>query len=337
MDDLLSGQVIVANNVSMFGSTSMGTAKQQAIQKAIETDGRGYLGFHGSGDNEQAGWAWFTNTLHPMNYKGHGARVNAPVYKHTTEAKHVILQGILETKTTTKIVPDEVDASGNEKLTPAAVPIRQMRNEWYKFGRPIADDAAYKDKVTILLTYDPRDLGTALETQYRRKGGNMFTYLYKVGAGLTSYMPPGHENDELLDANTGFDGGSGDYDRYVAQTLFFLAGYTSTACDASCNGLPLLDAQNRIAGTFTTTIQKNPKAYFLANEIYFDVKKPTFSSPFNSRYEARFMDTQGRVLETKQGTGDVYHEFNTSGLKSGVYVLSVKVGSQAAKVKRYIL
>lgn len=337
VDDLLSGQVIVSNNISMMGSTSMGTAKQQAIQKAIETDGRGYLAFHGSGDNEQAGWAWFTNTLHPMNYRGHGARVNAPVYKHLAQAKHVILQGILETRTTTKIVPDEVDASGNEKLTTTAVPIRQMKNEWYKFGRQIADDAAYKDKVTILLKYDPRDLGSALETQYRRKGGNMFTYLYKVGAGLTSYIPPGHENDELLDANTGFDGGSGDYDRYVAQSLFFLAGYNSIACDASCNGLPLVDAQNQIIGTYQPSLIKNPNAVFAANELYFDAKKPIFSSPFQDRYEARLMDTRGRVLESKQGTGDVYHEFNTQGLESGVYVLSVKVGSQAAKVKRYLL
>jgi hypothetical protein len=335
VDDLLSGQVIVANNVSMFGSSSMGSAKQQAIQKAIETDGRGYLGFHGSGDNEQSGWSWFTNTLHPMNYKGHGARTEGPVYKHLAEAKHVVLDGILETKTTNATVPNEVE-NGNEVLA-QNVPTRKMRNEWYKFGRQIADDPAYKDKVTILLKYDPRNLGSALETQYRRKGGNMFTYLYKVGAGLTSYMPPGHENDELLDPNTGFDGGSGDFDRYVGQLLFFLAGYNTTACDASCNGLPLLNAQNQITGTYQPTLIENPKAVFAASKIVFGSRNPTFSSPFQGKYEARLLDTRGRVVESKRGEGVAYHEFNTRGLLPGVYVLSVKVGNRPAQSKRYVL
>jgi hypothetical protein len=336
VDDLLSGQVIVANNISMFGSSSMGSAKQQAIQKAIETDGRGYLGFHGSGDNEQSGWSWFTNTLHPMNYRGHGARTNGPVYKHLAESKHVILEGILESRTTPATVPNEVDAGGNEVLAPN-VPTRPMKNEWYKFGRQIADDPAYKDKVTILLKYDPRNLGSALEPQYRRKGGNMFTYLYKVGAGLTSYMPPGHENDELLDPNSGFDGGSGDFDRYVAQSLFFMAGYNTTPCDASCKGLPLLDAKNHIVGSYDPVLVRHPEATFAASEIVFGSRHPTFSSPFQGKYEARLLDTRGRVVESKRGEGSAYHEFNTRGLLPGVYVLSVKVGNRPALSKRYVL
>ncbi len=332
IDDLLACEVIVADNISAFGDASLGAAKQQALQRAVEVEGRGYLGFHGSGDNEAAGWPWYTNTLHPMNYGGHGSRTVGPVYKHLDEAKHIVMQGILETKTTLATVPNELDAGGNEVLA-ANIPTRGMKNEWYRFGRDISRDAAYKDKVTMLLKYDPRPLGTdALPDQNKRKGGNLYTYLYQVGKGTTSYIPAGHENDELLDPTTGFDGGSGDFDRYVAQSLFYLAGYKTGICDASCNGLPVVDTKNRLTGTnyISSGIIGPMKA-----DLFFDPVKLAFSSPFNRKYEATVTDMAGRVLFMKQGTGKTYQEFPASQLKSGVYFLSVKIGSAKVKVKRY--
>jgi hypothetical protein len=334
VDDLLSGQVIVANNVSMFGSRSMGIAKQQAIQKAIETDGRGYLGFHGSGENYMTNWPWFANTLHPLNFMGHSARSNGPVYKHLAEAKHVILEGILETRTTPATVPNEVDAGGDEVLAPN-VPTRMMRSEWYKFGRQIADDPAYKDRVTILLKFDPRNLGATLEPKYRRKGGNMFTYLYKVGAGMTSYISPGHENDELLDPNTGFDGGAGDFDRYVAQTLFFLAGYDTVACDAACEGLPLVDERNHVVQA--PLRNSYPDAGSENAGAFLDAHQPAFAWPFPGRYEARLLDTRGRLVKRMAGEGAARHVFDTRGLPPGIYLLTFKAGSRPVRVRRYVL
>lgn len=339
LDSLLAGEVIVSNNISAMGDAAIGTAKQNAIKTAIETNGKGYLAFHGSGDNQSSGWAWFTNTLHPMSYQGHENRTPAPVYKHLATAKHIIMDSILLTKTTSAIVPNEINDAGVEQLSAAAVAVRGMKNEWYRFGRDISRDASFKDKVTILLKYDPRALGASdLDPEYKRKGGNMYTYLYKVGTGMTSYIPAGHENDELLDANTGFDGGTGDYDRYVAQTLFFLAGYAETACDASCMGLPIVDANNFLTGEkWTGSTGLNGKAVAMNPELNIHPGTMGFFSNFDENYEAKVTDIHGRVIFQKSGEGKIDHRFDQSSLKPGVYFMTVRIGKSAPQVKRYAL
>lgn len=45
--------------------------------------------------------------------------------------------------------------------------------------------------------------------------------------------------------DTGFDGGSGGFERYVSQTLFFLAGFDRSTGSVSCNGLSIMDANNQ--------------------------------------------------------------------------------------------
>jgi hypothetical protein len=321
--DLLSGQVIVANNISMMGDASLGATKQNAIRQAVESDGRGYLAYHGSGDNERTGWSWYASTLHPMNYAGHGDRTDGPVYKHLAESSHVVLQGILATGTTNRTVPNEVDGSNNEVLAPN-VRTRLMKNEWYRFGRDISRDAAYSGKVTILLKYDPRNLGDALPTQYRRAGGNLYTYLYKVGNGTTSYIPAGHENDELLSSGTSFDGVTGDYERYVAQTLFFLAGYNTSVCNAACNGLPIVDANNRLTGQV-----HNTTGIFL--------ERMGFTSTAKGKFEAVVTDVSGREVARKTGTGGIRHEFDTSRLSQGIYLLRLKAGTSSPVIRKYLV
>ncbi|MEO6097860.1 MAG: T9SS type A sorting domain-containing protein [Fibrobacteria bacterium] len=336
--DLMAGEVIVSNNISSIGSTAIGTAKHSAIQTTIETNGRGYLAFHGSGDEGTNSWPWYTSTLHPMSYKGHENRSAAPVYKHPDMANHVILDSILTAKTVPLAVPNGVNASGAEVITPSPVPTRAMKNEWYRFGRDISTDAAFKDKVTVLLKYDPRALGANdLDAEYKRKGGNMYTYILQVGKGLTSYIPAGHENDELLDPNTGFDGGAGDFDRYVAQSLFFLAGYNQVPCDASCNGLPILDANNLLTGEKYSGSNSVGRAVAINPELAFNAGTLGFSSTFEGKFEARVTDLQGRLIFRKSGVGRVNHEFDTSVLKRGVYFLSVRIGKAQAKVRRYAL
>jgi hypothetical protein len=323
--DLLAGQVIVANNISYFGDAALGSAKQNAIRQAIEADGRGYVAYHGSGDNNRTGWSWYTSTLHPMNYAGHGDRTDGPVYKHLAEANHVVLQGVLTTGTTARTVPNELNAGGQEVLA-NNVPTRMMKNEWYRFGRDISRDAAFRDNVTILLKYDPRNLGAALPDQYRRLGGNLYTYLYKVGNGLTMYIPAGHENDELLAPGSSFDGGTGDYDRYVAQSLFFLAGYNASVCNPSCNGLPIVDANNRLTGQPYTP-----------NGILPHPGKPGFTFTGDGAFEATVSNVSGRVVRRLQGAGKVRHEFETAGLNPGVYVLRLKTGSSAPVTQKYLV
>lgn len=333
LDDLLAGDVIVGDNISAFGDAAMGVAKQQAIQQAIEVEGKGYLGFHGSGDNTTNTWSWYTNTLHPMNYGGHGNRTVGPVYKHLDEAAHIIMQDVLSTKTTSAKVPNEIDNGGNEVFADN-VPTRLMKNEWYQFGRDISRDPAYKDNVTILLKYDANAGTVDLPAQNKRKGGNLYTYLYKIGKGITSYIPAGHENDELLDPTTGFDGGAGDFDRYIAQTLFFQAGYKSGVCDASCNGLPIVDAKNHLTGQ---TVGSTATHQFIAlkKDLFFEPNKVAFSIPSKAKWEARVTDMSGHQLFSKSGRGQVYYDFDGTGFKTGVYFLSVKIGNAKPQIHRY--
>ena len=252
---LKTGQVIVANNVSSFGGSKLGAARQEAIQTAIEKLGIGYLGFHSSGDNKKPYWPWFTNVLHPLAYEGHGSRTTAgKVYKHMGSKDHIILDGILEINTTLGAVPNEVDGNGQEIIT-ENIPYRRMQNEWYKFGRDISTDPEFKEKVTILLKYDPRDLDEeALSPEYHRKGGNLYTYIYKIGKSLTSYVPAGHDNNELLNPDKpSFDGGTGDYDRYIINILYFLAGYKAEPCDAECEGLQIVTNDFLLTGATYTS------------------------------------------------------------------------------------
>lgn len=336
--DLMAGEVIVANNVGSFGEAAVGSAKQSAIQSSIETNGRGYLGIHGSGDNQAGGWPWYTSTLHPMSYQGHENRSLAPVYKHLGTAKHIVMDSILLTKTVAATVPNELNTAGVEVISTESVPTRRMKNEWYKFGRDISRDAKFKDSVTILLKYDGRALGSSeLDPEYKRKGGNLYTYIYKVGKGLTSYIPAGHENDELMDANSGFDGGTGDYDRYVAQTLFFLAGYNQTPCDNSCIGLPVVTADNLLTGEKIITVSTGFKAAAANPELHFNPAVMGFVSSFEAKYEAKVTDMQGRVHFRKSGEGKVDHRFDQSALRPGVYFMSVRIGKAAPQVRRYAL
>jgi hypothetical protein len=145
-----------------------------------------------------------------------------------------------------------------------------------------------------------------------------------VGNGQTMYVPAGHENDELLAPGTSFDGGTGDYDRYVAQSLFFLAGYNASVCDASCNGLALVDNNNRIIGTYNSTGILHPG-------------RMGFVFTGDGPFQAVVTDVRGREMMRKSGSGKLEHLFPTAGLKPGVYFLSLKVGSGPASIRKYLV
>lgn len=326
LSDLTAGEVIVTNNISYLNQLQTKNAAQAtALETAIKTEGRGVLGFHGSGDGG-GGWSFYTNDLHPVGYNGHGSRITGSVYKFTDQAKHVILQNILETGTTAASVPMKVDA-GNNEVIEAGVKTRKMLNEWYKFARNLTTDATYAPRVTPLLKYDPRDLTGALEAQYRYKGGNLYTFLLKVGNGLASYIPAGHSNDELMAAGTTFDGGTGDHDRYIAQSLFFLAGYKTEACaGTACNGLPIVNAQNQLTGETYT----GPSAIL-------DPNRMAFTSLSGEPFEAKLSDVTGKVVAVERGAGKDRFAFDEASLKAGIYYMTVKTASSAAKTRRYVV
>ena len=325
--DLLSGEVIVTNNISSFNELpSRDPAEAAAFERAVNIDGRGVLGFHGTGDGG-GGWSFYTNKLHPVQYNGHKNRVPAPVYKNPALEKHITLDSVLEKGTTAATVPNGLDLGGNEILT-AGIKTRQMKNEWYQFGRNLPEDPTYKSLTQALLKYDPRALGTDLPATYRYKGGNVFAFILKIGAGQAAYLPPGHEDDELTLPGTTFDGGTGDYDRFVGQTLFYLAGYKTEVCGGAvnCDGLPIVTANDLLTGT-----------YYKASTAILDPYKLAFVSNFNKKYTATVSDIRGKTVAVKNGFGRGTFEFDQSNLKAGIYFLSVKIGNAPAKVQRYAL
>jgi hypothetical protein len=330
--DLTSAQVIFANQVSAMGNNSLGAARRTAIQTAIE-GGVGYFHLHGSGDDETRAWSWYTNTLHPMNYASHGANTNGPVYKNPAEKDHIVSQNVLVTgMDETRSVPTSLDGSGNEVLT--SEPIRLIRNEWYRFGNDIRTDPAHASKVTVLSLYDPRGLTAELAAQYRRKGGNMYTYLFKVGNGMSHYLPAGHDNLEIMGTD-GFDGGVGDWDRYFAQVLFFLAGYNQTPCDVTCDGLPVVTAANRMTGTnYSSTSINSFKV--VPRDVQMGATTLDFSVVEAVDYNAQVIDVAGKVLMQAKGFG-TSHAFDQSTLKSGVYFMRVSLAGGNPVTKRYVV
>lgn len=320
LNDLMSGEVIVDNNISnMNDIPSKNAAFATAFETAVKTNGRGVLGFHGSGDGG-TGWSFYTNELHPVDYHAHGNRTPAPVYLNETEAKHVVNEGILATGTQ-KAVPMGTDASG--AVVTKTVTTRNMTNEWYKFGRPLLTDTKTKDLATCFMRYDPAS--TDLEPQYRYPGGNPFVWQIKIGAGKAMYLPPGHAPDELTTGNS-FDGGSGDLEKFYAQALFYLAGYDTAACGDECVGLPIVNDQNRLTGEKVVSVG-----------ISFNPDRMAFVSGSEKPYVATLFNVSGKAVATKSGKGLEKVEFDQSRLSPGIYLLSVKVGNKAPAVRRYMV
>lgn len=313
--DLLAAEVIVANNISSFDNPALGAEKRAAIETAIKTEGRGYLGFHGSGDGGR-GWAFYSNDLHPCEYMSMGPRVPLTVYKHPAGREHLILENILDSGTTPARVPIGLDAGGNEVIA-EGVKTRRMTNEVYKFRRNLLTDAKYSSLVTPLLKYDPRNLGSALDPVYRFPGGNLLSYLLQVGRGRAVYLQPGHEADELTLPGTTFDGGTGDLDRYLAQTLFFLAGYRTEPCDSSCNGLPIVGVDDRIVIT--------PDPVRISRDTR-NASGTALELP-DGPCDVRIMEATGRTVLSLSGFQPAGRTIPMDGLRPGIYFLRYRTGS----------
>lgn len=326
--DLTSGEVIVDNNISgMNQIPGKSAAFATAFETAVKTNGKSVLGFHGSGDGG-TGWAFYTNDLHPVDYHEHGNQTAQPVYKNQAEEKHVLLDSLLMTGTKMD-VPMGTDASGKEVKVNTTV--RKMKNEWYRFGRNLLGDTKYGPLTTCFMRYDPTAIGVSdLPAQYKYAGGNLFTWQIKIGAGKALYIPPGHDNSELTTGDS-FDGSTGDYERFVAQALFYLAGYDSVACTGTaCNGVPIVDDKLHLTGKVC-----GPECA-TGTSLRFD-KDFEFLSMTGKPFVARLTDVHGRLVATKSGAGVETVSFDKSTLGSGVYFMSVKVGNQAPVVRRYLV
>lgn len=326
--DFNSAEIIFTNNISNLNDVkSKSAAMATAFETAVKTNGKSVFGVHGSGDGG-SGWTFYTNDLHPVQYNQHGNQTPQPVYRNAAENKHVVNDSIIMT-TTTKDVPMGRDAAGKEVR--ATVPIRSMKNEWYRFGRDILNDPTYGPLTTCFLRYDPTAIGTGdLPNEFKYVGGNPYVWMVKVGAGKAMYVPTGHDNSEMTTGSS-FDAGSGDLVRFMAQSLFYLAGYDSAACGSSdCVGVPVVDANVRLTGKICDAGCAGSVSLNFDGDF-------GFKSMSEKPYVARLTDVRGRLIETKTGKGAEQVRFEKSHLGPGVYFLSVKVGKEAPAVRRYLV
>jgi hypothetical protein len=288
LDDLQTADVIVINNVSSMNYLPERSAAAASAFETAVRGGKSVLGFHSSAENGR-GWDFYDGEVLPLAYQLHYNQLVVPVYRNASEEKHIVLQDVLDSGTTPMEVPMGVDSSGKEILKPN-VPIRQTRNEMFAFGRNILGDSNHAPRTTCLLRYDPRLSG--LPGDYRFKGGNAYSFILKMGAGKSAYIHAGHDNTELITGRTSLDGGVGDFERYYAQMLFFLAGYKSEPCGGAvdCLGLPIVDSLDHLTGAVFGATSIRPRAD--------GVSSPTSAGP----RQGSLSDLRGRTVPDRSGS-----------------------------------
>lgn len=329
LEDLQASDVIVTNNVSNLNILkSRSLAAATAFETAVR-NGKSVLGFHASAEGG-TGWAFYDEFLNPRDYQQHNYSIPIPVYRDSVESRHVALEGVLAAGTPAE-VPMGIDAAGNEILR-KNVEVRKIRTEADSFGKNLLTDSIYAPLTTPLLRYDPRDFGSMMPVQSRFPGGNLYAFFVRSGTAKSAYFSGGHDNSELT-TGSGFDGGTGEFERFYAQLLFFLAGYKSEPCGGTvdCSGLPLVDGSDRIIGS-TVGI-----ALTYGRPDFFPSGRIGFRYAGNGPWQARLVDVRGRTIATREGRGNADIRFSPAGLKPGVYFLRVGIGSQAPRIKRYAL
>src|SRR5690606_28478190 len=126
-----------------------------------------------------------------------------------------------------------------------------------------------------------------------------------------------HDNLEIMGTD-GFDGGVGDWDRYFAQVLFFLAGYNQTPCDVSCNGLPIVDDKNHLTGQSYSPSSIGRGFELVSSDLKLSWARPEFTYIREARYEARLVNVSGREVMGSRGVASRF-AFDTSRLPDGIY------------------
>jgi hypothetical protein len=323
---LLSGDVIVANNVSNFASRNLGSDWRVALQEAVETAGKGFLAVHATGEYVSQTWDWLNHELLPVQYTGHYMRVPAPVYKEKSAATHLVLEGILQAGTDSGTALPEAALPGGSSSLSDTIRFRRAICQQFMIGNDFCREDAYRDRCTLLMKMD--FTGLDLPRQFLIPGGNPYSWVHKVGAGVSGYIHGGHQRDEIL-GKTGFDGGVGDWDRYVAQMLFFLAGYRSEPCTAACGGLPIVDDRDRLTGERYQSLRAlgNPDAERAA--LRFDPDGYGFRIASGMRFSAYLTDVSGRIAWSRSGSGPAHLRPPAASFRPGKYVMLLRAPGAA--------
>jgi hypothetical protein len=185
--------VVFANHISDFGSTKPLATVQSALENYMNNTGGGMIFLHGSGDTQNAPWLFYRNSLHPVNFQGHGNIVPGTIFRPTEAATHPVMEGgILSAE-------------------------KQINGEWHWFQTLIT---TANPKAEVLMKVDPARCSNCGYTGNRAfSGGNPISWAMPVGKGWVGYFQEGHDSRTMTEFTQAV------WDRLFKQMMYYVAGY----------------------------------------------------------------------------------------------------------------
>ena len=194
--ELNKNMVVFANHISNWadqGESNM----NKAVQAYMQTSGGGLMFLHGSGDSQSDKWKFYSDSLHPVAFKGHGNITTGTIYRPTEAATHPVMEG---------------GVLSAEKV---------INGEWHHFSKLIT---TANSKAEVLMKVDPARCGGCGYTgTFAFTGGNPVSWVIPVGKGKVGYFQEGHDKTTQTELTQAV------WDRFFKQMLFYIAGYDTLA------------------------------------------------------------------------------------------------------------
>jgi hypothetical protein len=202
LTELNKNIVVVANQISNWASTGnsgTGATNNLAVRNYLMNTGGGVLVMHGSGDSPTGStWKFYTDTLHPVLFTGHGNIVSGRVIRTVSAANHPVMEG--------GILQDSLTLSG----------------EWHRFTKLITTVNTKAEPLFKVNWNTCSGCYTADNQRFYLEGGtpgNPVAWTMPVGKGWVGYFQEGH------DATTRNQMTGAIHDKFFKQMIYYIAGY----------------------------------------------------------------------------------------------------------------
>jgi hypothetical protein len=205
LPELNKNLVVFANHISHWGNQGSSSVNT-AVENYMEQTGGGLVIMHGSGDSQNANWAYYRDKLHPVNFQGHGTILPGTILRPTEAASHPIMEGGILSA---------------EKV---------IEGEWHHFQKLVT---TVNTKAEVLMKVDPARCSNCGYTgSLAFTGGNPISWVMPVGKGWVGYFQEGH------DATTQTQLTQAVHDRFFKQMMFYVAGYDTASAVSALPGYP---------------------------------------------------------------------------------------------------
>lgn len=194
--ELNKNMVIFANHISNWGNQG-NSPLNLAVQDYLEHTGGGMVLMHGSGDSQEAGWTYYREKLHPVNFRFSGNIRPGTIFRPASAIAHPVLEGGI--------------------LSEGKV----INGEWYDYQNHIS---RMNPLAEVLMMVDPASCSDCnLIGVDILPGGTPISWVMPVGKGWVGYFGEGHSDQTLTQFTQEV------WDRFFKQMLFYVAGYDTTS------------------------------------------------------------------------------------------------------------